>query len=277
MRLPDPRREQRRRPRFLPPSEAGSIAATRSACGSTRATGVPPAFRGGLHCGRTDAVYLTEPPGVPPAFRGGLHCGHSARVTRSIGASSSRLPRRAPLRHRARQHRRRGEGVPPAFRGGLHCGQSKPAGLAEIRRLFLPPSEAGSIAASSSRRPRVPPTCSSRLPRRAPLRHVHHAPPRYGRRRSSRLPRRAPLRQVHRVWPGRGEVDVPPAFRGGLHCGPVGADHAGVQRRCSSRLPRRAPLRHRAGDDRCRGAVGFLPPSEAGSIAANTTLCTART
>ncbi len=136
--------------RFLPPSEVGSIAACSRRSLWTPRGAVPPAFRGGLHCGRFNTATLDPFSMVPPAFRGGLHCG---TLEQAVRASLCR--------------------VPPAFRGGLHCGSYKVSflfnsvagssrlpGRAPLRlggagrapataARFLPPSGAGSIAAGS--------------------------------------------------------------------------------------------------------------------------------
>ncbi len=151
---------------FLPPSGAGSIAARQGRAAPCLCVGVPPAFRGGLHCGVVLKLTHVIDWSVPPAFRGGLHCGwkNGARPSMFL-SSSSRLPGRAPLRQRGR---RAGpvppQQVPPASRGGLHCGSTETLPDGTVR------------------------TGSSRLPGRAPLRHNGGVRRATSQRSSSRLP-----------------------------------------------------------------------------------------
>ena len=175
---------------------------------------------------------------VPPAFRGGLHCGGSvARCHVTQPAGSSRLPGRAPLRLLASIGASPMTQVPPAFRGGLHCGAVSGAGAADRARgssrlpgraplrpvlrvkprqrrdpRFLPPSGAGSIAACGRRAgPPWPSRGSSRPPGRAPLRPRPRLPGRRGHQGSSRPPGRAPLRRrPGTAQPSRSRGGFPP-------------------------------------------------------------------
>ena len=62
---------------------------------------VPPALRGGLHCGHDHDFRAGAGIKVPPALRGGLHCGadRARHNRRGHGVGSPRPPGRAPLRH----------------------------------------------------------------------------------------------------------------------------------------------------------------------------------
>ncbi len=234
---------------------------------------VPPAFRGGLHCGHRLPVGRRPVGPVPPAFRGGLHCGRRVCSGQSSQvAGSSRLPGRAPLRrvvlvgpeHKVIRGSSRlpvrvplRHGVPDRADAAGDLGSSRLPGRAPLRPYL------DKWAADKG-------VGSSRLPGRAPLRldPWHQREPRE-RRGSSRLPGRTPLRPSVCVGDELLQAEVPPAFGAGSIAAAALETGFGQHEPGSSRLPGRAPLRRRPGTaqpSRSRG--GFLPPYGAGSIAA---------
>ncbi len=65
-------------PRFLPPSGAGSIAATTTTSGPARASRfLPPSGAGSIAAQTGHGTTVAVTGWVPPALRGGGHCGTS--------------------------------------------------------------------------------------------------------------------------------------------------------------------------------------------------------